>query len=260
MNYIKNKNIKVVPLGQAGFYFEFGDVAVLIDPYLSDFVQKTEGNDLERLIPIPIKPDDFKKIDWLLVTHEHIDHCDPDTILPLINKFPNLKILGPHPVCSVLENLGINKEQIFLATTDWKIINKELKVKAAPASHPEVVKYDDGTYEAVGFVIEYKGKKIYHTGDTSVDEEVINVLKKEELIDVGFISVNEKNYYRDKAGIIGNMTLREAFQFAQDINVSLFIPMHWDMFEPNFVYREEIELLYRKIQPDFDLKINPEII
>ena len=126
---MNREKIKVVPLGQTGFCFEFGDVCVLIDPYLSDFSQKQEGDELRRLIPIPIKPDEFEKINWLLVTHEHLDHCDPDTILPLVNKFPELKIFGPHPVCEILKNIGVHKDQIFLATSDWKILNTELKMQ-----------------------------------------------------------------------------------------------------------------------------------
>jgi L-ascorbate metabolism protein UlaG (beta-lactamase superfamily) len=39
------------------------------------------------------------------------------------------------------------------------------------------------------------------------------------------------NYFRNKKNIIGSMSNREAFQFAEDIGVKLFIPTHWDIFE-----------------------------
>ncbi len=54
------------------------------------------------------------------------------------------------------------------------------------------------------------------------------------------------------------MSVREAFQFAADSGIKKFVPTHWDMFSPNLVYQEEIELLYRKIQPPFNLVINPK--
>ena len=88
-----DNNIVVKALGQTGYYFELGDLNILIDPYLSDYVQKKEGDELKRLIPVPVKPEEFNKVDWLLITHDHIDHCDPETIVPLINKFPGLKIV-----------------------------------------------------------------------------------------------------------------------------------------------------------------------
>ena len=75
--------------------------------------------------------------------------------------------------------------------------------------------------------------------------------------DIAFLPVNERNYYRDQKGILGNMTVREAFQLAEDIHVKTLIPTHWDMFALNQVYQEEIELLYDKICPNFMLLIAP---
>ena len=51
------------------------------------------------------------------------------------------------------------------------------------------------------------------------------------------------------------MSVREAFQYAEEIGARTVIPIHWDMFEPNSVLPEEIELLYAKLQPDFRLRM-----
>ena len=61
--------------------------------------------------------------------------------------------------------------------------------------------------------------------------EVIEAVSKYAPIDVGLIPVNEINYYRNQEDIIGNMSIREAFQFSEDIGVKLLISTHWDMFE-----------------------------
>ena len=257
---VEDSKIKVSALGQTGFYFEIGDQNVLIDPYLSDYVQKKEGDLLKRLVPIPIMPEEFERVDWLLITHAHIDHCDPDTVIPLVEKFENIKILGPLPVHEFLRQIGVKKERLHLASNDWMNLGGSLNIKAVPAAHPDIKKYDDESYECVGYLMEFMGKKIYHSGDTSVCQELIDALQVENMIDVGFISVNERNYYRDQAGIIGNMSVREAFQFAIDAGVRCFVPMHWDMFEVNCVYKEEIELLYNKIRPDFRLEFDLEFI
>jgi L-ascorbate metabolism protein UlaG (beta-lactamase superfamily) len=47
---------------------------------------------------------------------------------------------------------------------------------------------------------------------------------------------------------------------ATDIGVKILVPIHWDMFAPNSVYLEEIELLYRLMQPRFEMKVYPEVI
>ena len=76
--------------------------------------------------------------------------------------------------------------------------------------------------------------------------------------DVAFIPVNEQNYFRARRGIIGNMSVREAFQFAEEIGARSVVPTHWDMFAANQVYQEEIELLYRLLRPGFKLIMNPD--
>ncbi|MGE4056620.1 MAG: MBL fold metallo-hydrolase, partial [Vicinamibacterales bacterium] len=64
-------------------------------------------------------------------------------------------------------------------------------------------------------------------------------------------------YYRDGRGIIGNMSVREAFQMAADLGVTTLVPMHWDLFAPNSVPREELALLYELLRPPFRLVLNP---
>ena len=127
-------------------------------------------------------------------------------------------------------------------------------------AHPKIERDEEGFLRCVGYLISYAGRKIYHSGDTSVDRELISALQAERPIDTAFVSVNEKNYYRDSRGIIGNMSVRDAFQLAQDVGVETVVPMHWDMFEVNSVFLEEIELLHRKLRPGFRLVINPRKI
>ena len=50
---------------------------ILIDPYLSNSVEELDSPDLIRQIKIPYYPEELTNIDWVLITHDHIDHCDP---------------------------------------------------------------------------------------------------------------------------------------------------------------------------------------
>jgi len=70
--------------------------------------------------------------------------------------------------------------------------------------------------------------------------------------------VNERNFYREKRGIVGNMSVREAFQMATDIGVKTLVPTHWDMFAPNSVYKEELNLLYELMRPPFEMRLDPQ--
>ena len=52
-------------------------------------------------------------------------------------------------------------------------------------------------------------------GDTSVYEELLSCLKSVAPIDVAFLPVNEGTF-RDRRGIVGNMSVREAFELADE--------------------------------------------
>ena len=69
-----------------------------VDPYLSDYVERVEGPELRRLIPAPFAPDTVRDADWVLITHAHIDHCDPLTAVPIAKASPQSRFLGPEPV------------------------------------------------------------------------------------------------------------------------------------------------------------------
>jgi L-ascorbate metabolism protein UlaG (beta-lactamase superfamily) len=207
-----------------------------------------------------IDPRDVTDALWVLITHEHIDHCDPRTLGPISEASPACRLIGPSPVLSILEDLGVAPDRLLPATADWVDLTTDLRVRAVPAAHPELETDASGRWMRIGYLLEYRGRKIYHSGDTSVCRELIADLQRESGIDVAFISVNERNYYRERAGIIGNMSVRDAFQLAEDIHVSHFVPMHWDMFAPNLVFIEEIQLLYDKIRPSFELALQPSEI
>lgn len=252
--------IQVMALGQTGFKFNFNGLIIYIDPYLSNYVEEVEGEQAKRLKSIAVKPENISDAEWVFITHSHIDHCDPKTLIPLSKASPQCKFVGPYEVCLRLKEFGIEEDRIEVACEGWVQISPELKIIAVPAAHPEIKRDAENNLSCVGFVFQCNGKNIYHSGDTVVDAEIINALKKNGEVGVAFLSVNEKNFYRDKLGIIGNMSVRDAFGFACDIGAGIVVPMHWDMFELNRVYPEEIELLYNKINPDFELILDADLI
>lgn len=252
--------IKIKMLGQVGLRLSYNGIVIYIDPYLSDYVEKVEGSSLKRLIPIAISPSQIQDANYVLLTHEHIDHCDPETIIPLSSNSPKCKFICSKPVGELLIEWGIEEHRLINNAGGVIYISDEVKVHTVPSAHPTIEHLDDGGWKCVGYVLEILDKIIYHAGDTSVNEELIIHLQKFNGIDVAFMPVNECNYYREKSGVIGNMTIREAFQMAVDAGVRKFIPTHWDMFECNQVYKEEIELLYKKLTPPFELVFHPEYI
>lgn len=245
--------VDITALGQVGYRLKIDNSVIYIDPYLSNSVQEKEDPEIARLVPVPVKPEDVKDADFVLITHAHRDHCDEDTLLPLSKASKNVMFIGPKPVCTRLSNIGINSSRMICVNDSPVELTDKIKVYIVPAAHPEVKPSEDGGWQCVGYVIEAGTYRLYHAGDTSLREEVIKSVSAIGNIDLAMIPVNEQNYMREKKGIIGNMTVREAFYLGEKIGIKTLIPTHWDMFEQNQVYKQEIELLYQLISPPFKL-------
>tara|TARA_B100001287_G_scaffold29419_2_gene21013 strand:- start:2265 stop:3032 length:768 start_codon:yes stop_codon:yes gene_type:complete len=247
--------MKIKLLGQSGCLISFNDKRIIIDPYLSNSAMKLINSSLKRLRPTNFNYNQAKKIDWVFITHDHIDHCDPWTLGRFLKVNPNIRYMGPVTVVKILKSIGIKDKYIYLCKEKWFNISKEFKVLSIPACHPKIHRDKNNNLRCVGYLIKnrFNNSIIYHSGDTSVHSDIIKKLKKISNIKVALLPVNEKNFYKDRDNIIGNMSIREAFYLCKELKIPNLIPVHWDMFEQNSVHIEEIKLIYRKLKFRFKL-------
>ena len=73
----KEVYMKITWLGQAGLLFDNGKVKIMVDPYLSNSVEKVEPKNFRR---VPVDEELFNiEPDFMIFTHDHLDHYDPET-------------------------------------------------------------------------------------------------------------------------------------------------------------------------------------
>ncbi len=257
MNASNPTNVPLQLLGQSGCRFEHNGSVIYMDPYLSNSVQELDCADLSRLIPVPLRPEKVVDADWILITHDHIDHCDPYTLPIIAQASPSSSFIGPPPVLNKLQEWGIANRRLYVAKESWMQISKTIKLRAVPAAHPDIRRDDGGNLLTVGYVAEIDGARLYLAGDTRITKELIDVLLSLRPISIALLPVNEHNFFRDRRGIIGNMSVREAFQLAEEVGIKAVIPVHWDMFAANSVDPDEMRAVYNRMNPDFELKISP---
>lgn len=247
-------------LGQSGCRLAFPTGIIYIDPYLSNSVQELDAPDLDRLVPIARQPNKIFDADLVLITHAHMDHCDPKTLPMLAEASPQAIFMGPNTVITVLRDWGIPPDRLVLASENWVEVFPNLRVHAIPAAHPEIERDTAEHLIAVGYLLSYLDKKIYIAGDTFARQQIIDILNELGPIHTAFLPVNEHNFFRSRRGIIGNMSIHEAFQFAEEIKVEQVVAVHWDMFSVNSVDPEEIRFIHQRRMPSFKLLLSPSSI
>lgn len=250
---IKTQNIRIEHLGQTGLKIDLGALTVLVDPYLSNSVEELDSPDLVRQVPIPYQPDELHNIDWVFITHEHMDHCDPHTIPILSEVSPECRFVGPQAVREQLRKWGIKENNILPAPNIDMELSNGLTVCSIAAAHPTIRLDQNCCPKAVGYIFRYNDRILYAAGDTSVCEELIDTLKGLPRIDIALLPVNEDNYFRRRRGIVGNMSVREAFELAEEVKICEVIPVHWDMFECNSTTNEEVLGVYNSNNWSFKL-------
>ncbi len=247
-------------LGQSGCYIKVYGKVIYFDPYLSNSVEELDAPDFKRLVSIPVSPEEVTNADWVLITHEHIDHCDPHTLPIIAEASHHCRFMGPPRVIARLASWGISRSRCHIALDDWASLGNEIRVIAVPAAHPKICRDSVGHPHCVGYVMEVDNKRLYFAGDTSVTDELIAVLSELTPISTALLPVNEHNYFLGRRGIIGNMSIRDAFLLAEELKIGRVIPVHWDMFAINSVSHEEINAVYRQLTPSFELDMHPGLI
>ena len=192
-------------LGQSGYVLESGATTILIDPYLSDSVNRVAGR--PRTLPIPIDPSTVS-CDAVICTHDHLDHLDPDTVVQISDE---QFFITTHGGKEKLASLG--KCNVTALSLGERICVGDFELIAVFANH---------TVEAFGLIVRAEGKTLYFSGDTLFDERLFAV--KEYQPDATLICIN---------GRLGNMNVQEALTVANAIGAKINIPNHYDRFESN---------------------------
>lgn len=205
----------IFSVGQAGFIIKSsGGQLLCIDLYLSECVERLEGNTgFKRLLPKILDPFDLA-FDVVICTHPHIDHFDID---------------------AVPEMLANGRTKLFCSVDCEKLI-RQLQLEyygdqttyVRPGDTYRVgdfeicfVNCDHGTGapDAVGVVVKVDGKIICEAGDTCLRLDRVDEIPQP--LDVLIAPIN---------GAFGNLNEEDCAKLAEALHPAVTIPCHYGMF------------------------------
>lgn len=226
-------------LGQSGFLVQWQGRHLLLDPYLSEsLTRKYAGTDKPhvRMTERVVAPEQLDFVDIVTSSHNHTDHLDGETLIPLLRATPDLKILVSRAnVGFAADRLQVSPERLTPIDADGAAVQLEpFTFQAIPSAHESLEQDENGDYRFIGLIVQASDWTLYHSGDCVPYPGLEERLKKWN-VDIALLPINRRD---PKRGVPGNFSAEEAVRLGKQIDAGLVVPCHYEMFEFNTVSPE----------------------
>lgn len=216
---------RLIWFGHSSYYLQIDGIKILVDPVFSkrpspiSFIGTGSfmGTDF-------VKVEDFPELDIVLITHDHYDHLDYQSILKLKDKtrlFITSLGVGAH-----LEHWGIPSEKIVELAWGEDTIANSLKFTAAPARHFTGRGFKRNQTLWSAFILQGSRHKLYLGGDSGYDTHFKKTGEMHGPFDMAILECGQYNAYWPLIHMFPEQTV----QAAKDLNAKVLLPVHWGKF------------------------------
>jgi L-ascorbate metabolism protein UlaG (beta-lactamase superfamily) len=222
-----NKN-SIVWFGHSSYLLHFEGKRILVDPVFSGFAAP-----FSFMIPAykganVYLPADFPEIDILIITHDHYDHLDYQTVTklkPKINQIITSLGVGEH-----LEQWGFNPK--IITELDWNEQHQlpDLQVISATTRHFSGRSLSPKTTLWGSFILKGKNSNVYVGGDSGYDIHFKKIGDEHGPFDLVILDGGQ---YNERWKDI-HMNPEQTAQAALDLKAKKLFPVHWAKFTMAF--------------------------
>lgn len=212
--------------GHSSYLLQVNGLNILVDPVFSGRTSPVSYAGSKAFLGADVyKAADMPRIDIMVITHDHYDHLDYETIKKLkdrVGVFITSLGVGSH-----LEYWGVPVEKI--KELDWwesAEIPGSSKFTAAPARHFSGRGFKRNGTLWSSFVLETQGYKIYLGGDSGYDKHFAEIGRRFGPFDLVILEDGQYNVYWSNI----HMMPEETAQAAVDLGAKVLFPVHWGKF------------------------------
>lgn len=222
----RSDDLAITWIGHSGFLIQVDGYNIVTDPVFDEISTLSA-----RVIKPAVTPDKLPPIDIVLISHNHRDHMDAQSLLAI-------KKWQPRVIVPVGDKKWFTKHGFLHVEEAWwwqDIVvgaesEKPMTISFLPASHWAGRGFFDANKSLWGsWLITGKKSKIYFAGDTAYADHFAVIGKKYPNIDVALMPIgpNEPRYLLTSTHISSEQAVKAFIE----LGAKHFIPMHWGTFE-----------------------------
>jgi L-ascorbate metabolism protein UlaG (beta-lactamase superfamily) len=218
-------NPSVTWIGHASVLLRIAGKNVLIDPIFSARASPVPFAGPKRVVPVPIEVADLPPIDVVMISHNHYDHLDEETVRRLAaSPRGSPRFLVPLGLKAWFNDLGITRVEEF----DWWQTAREgdLAITFVPVQHwSRRTLLDRNRTLWGGWAIEGEGMRVIHLGDTGYSRDFRDIGERLGPFDLALIPIGAyaPRWFMESK----HLDPAEAIQVRADLRAQHAIGIHW---------------------------------
>lgn len=245
----KQEHLKFIWFGHSTILLNIDGRNVLMDPIFSDTASPFSFM-VKRFQPPALSLQELPEIDLIIISHDHYDHLDKETIKFFAEKktqFITATGVGQH-----LQNWGIAATRITELGWHQSIEKMGLRLTATPAQHfSGRTLFDTNSTLWASWVVESKKDKIYFSGDSGYSDHFRDIGEKYGPFDIAFL---ENGQYNDLWPDV-HLHPQQTIAAMKDLRAQAFVPIHWAMFSLSFHQWDEPIIRTYQLAQEQELRI-----
>jgi L-ascorbate metabolism protein UlaG (beta-lactamase superfamily) len=223
-DFLNSDKDGILWLGHASFFIRLGGKNILLDPVFG------KPPFVKTFVEVPSPLEKIKKLDYVLLSHDHRDHCDEESVKQIARKFPDARFYGGLKMDELFKSWIPNETQAAGWFQQFKLPDEVVKIYFLPVRHwCRRGLFDTNERLWGGYVIEGAGKTIYFSGDSGYGShygEIAEIFPKIDYFLIG-IGAYKPRWFMEP----NHNSPEEALKAARDAGARTIIPMHFGRFD-----------------------------